>query len=132
MEQNKRVQSLQLSDNEFTTIANSDFTFLNSSDTYFSYSTLWIFIIALLSMIVILLSYCIFVFIIRSLTRKSSICRYVLPRYKSRNDFLIPATDIFLDVVHVSFGEQIRVFLTTISAPSCSLSFTGSVKVTNF
>ena len=46
--------------------------------------------------------------------------------YRSHTDFLTLATDIFLDVVHVSSGEQIRVFLTTIAAPACSLSFTGS------
>ena len=40
--------------------------------------------------------------------------------------------DIFLDVVHVSSGEQIRVFLTTIAAPACPLTFTGSVKISNF
>ena len=40
--------------------------------------------------------------------------------------------DIFLDVVHVTLGEQIRVFLTTITAPPCSLSFTGSVRIQNF
>ena len=48
------------------------------------------------------------------------------------NDFLTPATDLFLDIVHVNSGEQIRVFLTTITAPACSLSFTGSVKISNF
>ena len=45
---------------------------------------------------------------------------------------LTPATDLFLDIVHVNSGEQIRVFLTTITAPACSLSFTGSVKISNF
>ena len=39
---------------------------------------------------------------------------------------------MFLDIVHVNSGEQIRVFLTTIAAPACSLSFTGSVKFSNF
>ena len=45
---------------------------------------------------------------------------------------MTPATDIFTDVVHVSLGEQIRVFLTMITAPPCSLSFTGSVHIQNF
>ena len=58
--------------------------------------------------------------------------QYILPCNKSYTNFLIPATDVFLDIVHVSSGEQIRDFLTTISAPPCSLSFTGSVKITNF
>ena len=47
-------------------------------------------------------------------------------------NFLTPAADIFLDVVHVTLGEQIRVFLTMITAPPCSLSFTGSVQIQNF
>ena len=47
-------------------------------------------------------------------------------------EFLIPATDLFLDIVHVNSGEQIRVFLTTITAPAYPLSFTGSVKISNF
>ena len=45
---------------------------------------------------------------------------------------MTPATDLFLDIVHVNSGEQIRVFLTTIAAPACSLSLTGSVKISNF
>ena len=45
---------------------------------------------------------------------------------------MTPATDLFLDIVHVNSGEQIRVFLTTITTPACSLSFTGSVKISNF
>ena len=48
------------------------------------------------------------------------------------SNFLTPAMDIFLDVVHVTLGEQIRVFLTTITTPPCSLSFTGSVRIQNF
>ena len=48
------------------------------------------------------------------------------------NVSLTPAMDIFLDVVHVASGEQIRVFLTMITAPPCSLSFTGSVQIQNF
>ena len=57
---------------------------------------------------------------------------YIFPCYRSHTDFLTPATDMFLDIVHVNSGEQIRVFLTTIAAPACSLSFTGSVKISNF
>ena len=48
------------------------------------------------------------------------------------SDFLTPAMDLFLDIVHVNSGEQIRVFLTAITAPACSLSFTGLVKISNF
>ena len=83
-------------------------------------------------MLTIFALYCIFILIVRPLTRKSSICQYMLPCYKLHNDFLLPATGIFLDIVHVSSGGQIRVYLTTIAAPACSLSFTGSVKISNF
>ena len=64
--------------------------------------------------------------------RKSNACRYIFPCYRSHTYYLVPATDIFLDVVHVNSGEQIRVFLTMITAPAYSLSFTGSVKISNF
>ena len=64
--------------------------------------------------------------------RKSNTCKYIFLCYRSHTDFLSPATDIFLDIVHVNSGEQIRVFLTTMAAPVCSLSFTGSVQISNF
>ena len=83
-------------------------------------------------MLVIFALYWIFILIIRPLMRKSNTCRYIFPCYRSHTDFLTPATDIFLDVIHVSSGEQIRVFLTTIAASACSLSLTGSVKISNF
>ena len=98
-----------MSDNKITTIDNL-VTKVNPIviTHYFSYSTPWIFIIVLLSMLTIFALYWIFILITRPLTRKSNTCRYILPCYKSRTDFLIPATDIFLDIVHVSSGEQIR------------------------
>ena len=43
-----------------------------------------------------------------------------------------PITDIFLDIVHIYSGKQIRVYLTTISAPASALGFTGTVKLKNF
>ena len=76
--------------------------------------------------------YWIFVLLILPLTRKSSVCRYIFPCHKPHGNFLTPTTDIFLDVVQVTSGEQIRVFLTMITAPPCSLSFTGSVQIANF
>ena len=85
---------------------------------YFSYSTPWIFIIVLLSMLTIFALYWIFILIIRPLTRKSNTCRYILPCYKSRTDFLIPATDIFLDIVHVSSGETDQRFCDNDCSPS--------------
>ena len=41
-----------------------------------------------------------------------------------------PITDLFPDIVHIHSGTQIRIYLTTISAPA--LSFTGSVLLKNF
>ena len=96
------------------------------------YTPFWIFLIVLLSMLVVFAIYWIFALILVLLFRKSSTCRYLLPFHKSNNNYLIPATDIFMDIVHITTGEQIRVFLTTITAPPCSLSFTGSVRLTNF
>ena len=133
MEHNKGVQALKLSDNEITAIDGLVTNVNPIVNTHnFSFSTPWIFLIVLLSMLTIFALYWIFVLIIRPLTRKSNTCRYILPCYKSCTNFLIPATDIFLDIVHVSSGEQIRVFLTMIAAPACSLSFTGSVKIAHF
>ena len=73
-----------------------------------------------------------FVLIIKPLMSKSNACQYIFPCSRLHTDFLTPATDLFLDVVHVNSGEHIRVFLTIITAPACSLSFTGSVKISNF
>ena len=127
----KEMQALQLSDDAFTT--DNPVTYVNSStpDTQI-YSVPWIFLIVLLSMLVIFALYWIFVLIIRPLMSKSNTCRYIFPCYRSHTDFLTSATDLFLDIVHVNLGEQIRVFLTTIAAPTCSLAFTGSVKISNF
>ena len=128
---NKGTQAIQLSDDKFPTENPVIHVNISTINTH-SYSTLWIFLIVLLSMLIIFALYWIFILIVRPLMTKSNTCRYILPCYRSRNDFLTPATDIFLDVVHVSSGEQIRVFLTTIAAPVYSLSFTGSVKISNF
>ena len=43
-----------------------------------------------------------------------------------------PVTDIFLDIIHIYSGKQIRLYLTTISAPASALGFTGTVKLKNF
>ena len=131
MTNNKGTQALQLSDNKFTTENCMTKVTLSTNNTH-SFSTPWISLIVLLSMLTIFALYWIFILIVRPLTRKSNTCRYILPCYRSCTDFLIPATDLFLDVVHVSSGEQIRVFLMTIAAPAHSLSFTGSVKISNF
>ena len=102
-------------------------THVNASTTDTQvYSVPWIFVIVLLSMFVIFALYCIFILLIKPLMRKSNTCRYIFPCYRSHTDFLTPATDLFLEIVHVNSGEQM------ISAPAYSLSFTGSVIISNF
>ena len=127
----KETQALQLSDDIRTT--DEPVTFVNNStaDTQM-YSMPLMILIALLSMLITFLLYWIFVLLIKPFMCKSNTCRYLFPCSRRHNDFLTPATDLFLDIVHVNSGEQIRVFLTTITAPACSLSFTGSVKISNF
>ena len=123
----KETQALQLRDDIITT--DEPVTFVNSGTTDTQmYSMPLMFLIAFISMIISFALYWIFVFIIRPLLSISNACRYIFSCLRSHTDFLTPATDLFLDIVHVNSGEQIRVFLTTITAPACSLSFTGSVK----
>ena len=131
MQSTKETHAFQLNDNVFTTESPLTYEHSSTKDTQV-YSMPWIFLIVLLSMIATFALYWIFVLIIRPLMRKSNACRYIFPCYRSHTNYLVPATDIFLDVVHVSSGEQIRVFLMTITAPACSLSFTRSVKISNF
>ena len=129
--QPKEIQALQLSDNVLTT--EEPVTLVNNSTTDTQmYSMPLMILIALLLMLITFLLYWIFVLLIQPLMHKSNTCRYLFPCSRPQNDFLTPATDVFLDIVHVNSGEQIRVFLTTITAPACSLSFTGSVKISNF
>ena len=132
LQQNKQVQALQFSDDELST-ATVDTTTVDSNATdYFQFTITWIVLIVFLSILLLLVLYWIIVLLIVPLTRKSSICRYLFSSRKPYGNFLTPAMDIFLDVVHVASGEQIRVFLTMITAPPCSLSFTGSVRIQNF
>ena len=127
----KETQALQLRDDILTT--DDTVTSVNSStiDTQM-YNMPFMFLIALITMILTFALYWMFVLIIKPLMSKSNACRYIFPCSRSHTDFLTPATDLILDIVHVNSGEQIRVFLTTIIAPACSLSFTGSVKISNF
>ena len=123
----KETQALQLSDNILTT--DEPVTLVNNSTTDTQmYSMPLMVLIALLSMLITFLLYWIFVLIIQPLMRKSNACRYLFSCSRQHNDFLTPATDLFLDIVHVNSGEQIRVFLTTITAPACSLPFTDQSK----
>ena len=132
IQQKQQVQALRFSDDELSTVT-VDTTTVDSNNTdYFQFSITWIILIVFLSILLLLVLYWIIVLLIVPLTRKSSVCRYLFSCHKPYGNFLTPATDIFLDVVHVASGEQIRVFLTTITAPPCSLSFTGSVRIQNF
>ena len=127
----KETQALQLSDDIRTT--DEPVTLVNNStaDTQM-YSMPLMVLIALLSMLIMFLLHWIFVLLIKPLMHKSNTCRYLFPCSRQHSYFLTLATDLFLDIVHVNSGKQIRVFLTTITAPACSLSFTGSVKISNF
>ena len=64
---------------------------------------------------------------------KSTMCRQLciscLHNSQTRR---APVTDIFLDIIHIYSGKQIRLCLTTISAPASALGFTGTVKLKNF
>ena len=64
---------------------------------------------------------------------KSTMCRQLciscLHNSQTRR---APVTDIFLDIIHIYSGKQIRLYLTTISAPASALGFTGTVKLKNF
>ena len=126
----KETQALKLSGDVFTT--DNPVTYINNGTTDTQiYSMPLIFLIILLSMFVTFALYWIFVLLIKPLMSKSNTCRYIFPCSRSHTDFLTPATDLFLDIVHVN-SEQIKVFLTIISAPACSLSFTGLVKISIF
>ena len=127
----KEMQALQLSDDILTT--DDTVISVNSStiDTQM-YNMSLMFLIVLIAMILTFALYWMSVLIIKPLMSKSNACRYIFPCSRSHTDFLTPATNLYLDIVHVNSGEQIRVFLTMITAPACSLSFTGSVKISNF
>ena len=127
----KETQALQLSDDILTT--DDPVTSVNSSTTDNQlYSMPLMFLFTLITMILTFALYWMFILIIRPLLSKSNACRYIFPCSRSHTYFLTPTTDLFLDIVHVNSREQIRVFLTTIMAPACSISFIESVKISNF
>ena len=113
----KETQALQLSDDIFTT--DETVTFINNStiDTQM-YSMPLMVLIALLSMLITFLLYWIFVLLIKPLMCKSNTCRYLFPCSRRHNDFLTLATDLFLDIVHVNSGEQIKSFSYNNNCPS--------------
>ena len=110
MQQKQQVQALQFSDDEFSPAIVETTTVDSNNVDYFQFSTPWIILIVFLSILLLLVLYWIIVLLIVPLTRKSSVCRYLFPCRKPYGNFLTPAMDIFLDVVHVTSGEQIRVF----------------------
>ena len=75
----------------------------------------------------------IFRYVITPLFHRSNICRQLFVGCFYNPTFRRPpTTDIFLDIIHIHSGQQIRIYLTTISAPACALSFTGTVLLRNF
>ena len=92
------TQALQLSDDILTT--DDPVTYVNSGtkDTQM-YSMPLMFLIVLISMIVTFALYWIFVLFIKPLMSKSNACRYMFPCSRSHTDFLMPATDLFLDIL---------------------------------
>lgn len=132
LDKSQKVDALKLIDDIVVTTEYATTEVDNSSTVAIPFTPLWLFVIVLLSMLLVFALYWIIVLIVVPIFRKSSICRYMLPFQNSKSKYLTPATDIFIDIVHITSGEQIRAFLTTITAPACSLSFTGSVRLTNF
>ena len=133
MDESKNVKVLILHEDETTNALTGTTVKLSvPEEQYSKCTTQWIFLIIFLSMLVLSACYWLIVLIIIPLTKKSSVCRFLLPCGRSHNNYFTPATDILLDIIHIQSGEQIRVFLTTIAAPPCSLSFTGSVQIRNF
>ena len=64
---------------------------------------------------------------------RSSICRQMcLSCLHNSHIRRAHTTDIFLDIVHIFTGKQIRIYIDTIAAPASSLAFMGSVKLKNF
>lgn len=133
LDESRSVQALILHEDETTNALTKTTVKMSVPEEQSSkFPTQWIFLLIFLSILVLFACYWLFVLIIIPLTKKSSVCRFLLPCGKSQNNYLTPATDILLDIVHIQSGEQIRVFLTTIAALPCSLSFTGSVQIRNF
>ena len=76
-------------------------------------------------LLLLLIGILIYFFVI-PLTQHSSTLRHCVICQKS-SDHLTPTTNIFLDIVHIYSEEQIRAYITNITATFCSLCFTGSV-----
>ena len=118
-----------LEDNQYTTESPKDS--LQDISPMISFSkTVTIFIGILFGCIIF---WAIFKIFILPLFFKSTMCRQLciscLHNSQTRR---APVTDIFLDIIHIYSGKQIRLYLTTISAPASAQGFTGTVKLKNF
>ena len=118
-----------LEDDQYTTESPKDS--LQDISPMISFSkTVTIFIGILFGCIIF---WAIFKIFILPLFFKSTMCRQLcvscLHNSQTRR---APVTDIFLDIIHIYSGKQIRLYLTTISAPASALGFTGTVKLKNF
>ena len=123
------IDSPILEENQYTTESPKDS--LQDISPMISFSkTVTIFIGILFGYIIF---WAIFKIFILPLFFKSTMCRQLcvscLHNSQTRR---APVTDIFLDIIHIYSGKQIRLYLTTISAPASALGFTGTVKLKNF
>ena len=123
------IDSPIFEDNQYTTESPKDS--LQDISPMISFSkTVTIFIGILFGCIIF---WAIFKIFILPLFFKSTMCRQLcvscLHNSQTRR---APVTDIFLDIIHIYSGKQIRLYLTTISAPASALGFTGTVKLKNF
>ena len=92
-----------------------------------------IILIILSTILFFLLMYLLFRLFFYPLSRKSALLRqFCSSCYSTPSQNLTSSTDLFLDIVHIYSGQQIRIYLTTIAAPACSLGFIGTVKLKNF
>ena len=96
-------------------------------------SIIKILLIILVLLILCILFWALFKICILPLFYKSNICRqFCISCLYNSHTQQSPTTHIFLEVVHIHSGKQIRIYLTTITAPASSLGFTGSVKLKHF
>ena len=118
-----------LEDDTYTTESPSD-TLQDISPMISFSKTVTIFIGILFRCLII---WALFKIFILPLFFKSTMCRQLcVSCLHSSQTRRAPITDIFLDIIHIYTGKQIRVYLTTISAPASALGFTGTVKLKNF
>ena len=106
MEHAKQAKALKLTEDEpidTTEVPTTPSVVLEYMNNKFT--TPWIFLIVLLSLLTLFACYWIIVLILIPMTRKSSVCRFLFPCRTWNNDFLTPATDILLDIVHIQSGE---------------------------